>query len=197
MNGLGVVGWHIGILSALMLASIYWINYSSRVQMPYARLMADFFSLYGDQSVDKVTDRFLQAGSNTCGPAALAYVLNQFGEEVHEADISEHVDLTELGTNMLELQKAATDYGFEAIGYDGNYAALRQLPLPLIAYINNNHYVVVIKVTDTDAWLFDPAIGHIQVSRFWFEKVWNGYMLLVRMRPIPGLKQENHDKQQI
>jgi predicted double-glycine peptidase len=33
--------------------------------------------------------------------------------------------------------------------------------------------------------LFDPSLGEVKVSRHVFEKIWNGYLLLIRVRPIP------------
>ena len=59
-----------------------------------------------------------------------------------------------------------------------------QEPLPVIAYINDSHYVVVNKVTSSNIYLFDPLLGHVLVSRKVFEKGWNGYILLVNMKKI-------------
>jgi len=85
---------------------------------------------------------------------------------------------------MLELKKVATLNEFQAIGVRENYKALMEEPLPVIAYINDSHYVVVNKITDRHVWVFDPALGHVKISRSLFEQAWNGYLLLIRMLPI-------------
>ncbi len=85
---------------------------------------------------------------------------------------------------MLDLKKLAIKRGFQATGVKANYQALMDEPLPVIAYINNSHYVVVNKITSQSVYVFDPSLGHVQISRELFDRVWNGYLLLVRMQAI-------------
>jgi len=87
-------------------------------------------------------------------------------------------------TSMLELKRTAIKNGFQAKGIKENYAALMWGPLPVIAYINDSHYVVVNKVTSSAIYLFDPLMGHVQIDRRLFERVWNGYILLVNVEKI-------------
>lgn len=87
---------------------------------------------------------------------------------------------------MLALKQASQSFGFGADGVKENYAALQNEILPAIAYINDSHYVVVIYVTANELLLFDPALGHIKVSCYLFERIWNGNLLLIRVRPIPA-----------
>lgn len=133
---------------------------------------------------DEINDKFLQAKSNTCGPAVLAYISTFFGKEIEEDDVISKVEMTQQGTSMLELKKAAIAYGFNAQGVKASYGALLKEPLPAIAYINDSHYVVLNEVTASSVYVFDPAIGHVKLSRQTFERAWKGYLLLVRMRPI-------------
>ena len=133
---------------------------------------------------DEIGEKFLQAKTNTCGPAVLAYILTFFGEEINEKDVVDKVILTEKGTSMLELKNAALTYGFDAYGVKATYGALLHEPLPAIAYINDSHYVVVNDITDSSVFIFDPAIGHVKLARQTFELAWNGYLLLVRTREI-------------
>lgn len=153
-----------------------------------ADAFAEFLSPLDSFVKDNVSDRFKQARINTCGPAAVAYVATFFGKELLENDVVRKVKMTEKGTSMLELRNALKGYGFEATGIKASYGALLQEPLPVIAYINDDHYVVVNEVSKTSVFIFDPAIGHIKLGRAIFEKAWKGYLLRVRMKPItPGL----------
>jgi apolipoprotein N-acyltransferase len=127
---------------------------------------------------------FKQAQKNTCGPATLAYLLSYYGFETTEDEVLKHVNLTHDGTTMLDMKNAVEHYGFSATGYKENYAALQKEALPVIAYINNSHYVVMLKVMPDKVVLFDPAIGNIAVSKPGFISIWNGYLLSLKMKPI-------------
>jgi hypothetical protein len=133
---------------------------------------------------DTVTDTYLQKRLNTCGPAALAYLLNYYGLDVSEDAIAERIRVGVSGTTMRELKVAAEMYGFSAKGYSGNLAWLRAQAKPLIAHIDDRHYVVVNGIADGRVYLFDPGEGHVIYALEDFEKMWNGNALVVRTRPI-------------
>lgn len=153
-------------------------------EQPVENAFIEFLSPLDTFVKDTVGERFLQAKSNTCGPAVLAYLSTYFGKEILEDDVIKMVNLTEDGTSMLDLKKAAIELGFESFGVKANYAALQKQPLPAIAYINDSHYVVVNEITDSFVFVFDPAIGHVKLPRATFTQAWRGYLLLVRMKPI-------------
>ncbi len=133
---------------------------------------------------DTVAERSLQSRDNTCGPAALAYLLNTYGMEVREDDIVDKIYVTRLGSSLLELKKAAFIFGFQAKGYKGNFEWMKQQPLPLIAHINDKHYVVINKIVSNSVYMFDPLEGHVVVNNNDFERSWSGYALSVRTMAI-------------
>ena len=174
-----------GLFLALIISISIVVTY--RIAQPHAPIQTaimEFLEPLDSFVIDKLTTKFLQAQKNTCGPAVMAYVFSYFGEEVHEAELVRQLPMTERGTSMLNLKNLANKYGFTASGVKESYTALMLEPLPVIAYINDNHYVVVNKITPDHIYLFDPAIGHIRLHRTDFEQAWNGYLLLVRMKPI-------------
>jgi len=131
---------------------------------------------------------FKQAKNNTCGPASLAYLLSYYGFDTTEEEVLEYVTLTRDGITMFDMKKAVEHYNFSAIGYKENYTALQNESLPVIAYINNSHYVVLLKVTPGMVVMFDPNIGNIAVSRERFISIWNGYLLSLKTQPIVANK---------
>ncbi len=133
---------------------------------------------------DTISDKFLQAKINTCGPAVLAYIATFFGKEITEDNVVKRVNLTEEGTSMLSLRDAARTYGFDAEGVKVGFGVLLNEPLPAIAYINDSHYVVVNEVNKSSVYVFDPAIGHVKLARDTFERAWKGYLLRIRVRDI-------------
>jgi len=177
---------HISIFTLLLLSSVYWVNYVSNDKTPFVTSLMDFVIPVKPEE-DKISDIFLQAQKNTCGPAVLAYLFSYYGKDVLEGDLIQHMQVTEKGTSMFELKKIANNMGFNATGFKGNYPWLQKQSLPVIAYINNGHYVVINKMVDGFIYMFDPVEGHVRVHRSVFEHAWNGYILLVRMKPIPSV----------
>jgi len=182
-----IIAASIVITSSLYVLNEKFFNSQNDINI----LLAELFNPTHEMKIDRVGKKFLQAGNNTCGAAALAYVLSFLGRETKEHEIVKMVKLNERGTSMLELKKAAMQLQFSAVGVNANYAALSEEPLPVIAYINNDHYVVVIAVNSHYIDAFDPALGYIRLEKKLFEQSWNGYLLLVHPEHIPVLLSKN------
>lgn len=169
-------------------SSLYVVNQKFLdSQSTVSSLMSELFMPQKLLQIDSVGQNFMQAGNNTCGAAALAYTLSYLGRETDEDEIVKLVKLTERGTSMLELKQAAKQLRFSVKGVNANYLALVDEPLPVIAYINDDHYVVVIDVGYQYVNVFDPALGYVRLTRALFEQSWNGHLLLVHPDPIPKL----------
>lgn len=171
-------------LISLVASSILLMNRQTTPDNPALYALKDFLTPINSLQADKVTQKFLQAKYNSCGPAVLAYVFSYFGKNTSEEELIRHMEMTEKGTSMLELKKVAIRIGFQAVGVKENYKALMEEPLPAIAYINDSHYVVILQITPHHVTVFDPALGHVKIPRPLFEQAWNGYLLLIRMPPI-------------
>jgi len=171
-------------LMLLIVSSIFTVFTKVSPSEPITNALTEFMAPLDSMVPDKITEKFLQAKKNTCGPAVLAYVFSYYGKEISETDMLSQLEVTEQGTSMLELKNAAIQNNFIAKGVKESYRALMDEPLPVIAYINDNHYVVVNEISQSAVFLFDPAIGHVQVARSVFERVWNGYLLIIRMEAI-------------
>ena len=183
---LGFSVLHVMLLTLLMLSSIV-IVYRMAPDTPAAtvtEVVEEFFKPLDELAPDTVGEKFLQGSSNTCGPAVLAYVFSYFGHEVSESQLVQSMTIGKKGSSMLELKRTVLENGFQAKGVKENYAALMKESLPVIAYINDSHYVVVNKITTSAVYLFDPLLGHVQVSRRVFESGWKGYILLINMKKI-------------
>jgi len=174
-----------GLFLGLIISASIVVTYRiAQPQAPVQTALQEFLEPLDSFVVDKLTQKFIQAANNTCGPAVMAYVFSYFGEEVLEGELVRQLPMTERGTSMLNLKNLALKYDFTASGVKESYTALMAEPLPVIAYINDSHYVVVNKIASDQIYLFDPALGHVRLRRADFEQAWNGYLLLVRMKPI-------------
>lgn len=178
----------IGLLHAVLLvvtsvASVYLVNATVYDNTSLSVALIDYIK-YQPPEEDIVSDRFFQANKNTCGPAVLAYLLSYYGKEVLESDLIPYMHLTEQGVSMLELKKVSNKLGFNAAGMKANLPGLKNQVLPIIAYINNSHYVVINRILDDFIYMFDPIEGHVKVSASDFRRMWSGYFMLLKMKPI-------------
>ena len=103
--------------------------------------------------------------------------------ETGEDEVARLADTDLSGTTLYGLYKAARAYGLEARGERWNWAKLAQEEYPPIAYVGNNHYVVVLGIKDGYIDFFDPAIGQIRQRKEVFESEWSGEVLAIHGDP--------------
>lgn len=136
----------------------------------------------GTLAVDGITYAYRQSTNNTCGAAAVSFLLTFMGDEVFEQDVMALIpEGIESGYSMLQLAKFARSRGFSARGYMGDVSELPKTGgQPLIAHMKEGHYVVVMFTDSSDVTFMDPAHGRImKKSRQQFSKEWSGYMLVI------------------
>lgn len=171
------------VTSALVFSSVLVVKNSIGNDESVKEVLFDIFQPLVLHK-DTISQRFLQSQDNTCGPAALAYILNYYGVDTSETEVVKHVAMSRFGTSMLQLKKAANNYGFNGVGFQGNYLWLENQTLPLMAHVNDKHYVVINKIIDNRVYLFDPLEGHVILKKNDFENLWSGNVLTVRPKPI-------------
>lgn len=119
-----------------------------------------------------------------CGAACLASVAAFYKLELPLAKIRQMASTDQKGTNVLGLIEAATKMGFSAKGVRGEFDALFNVPMPVIAHVIVkkvlHHYVVLYKVTDKQVDYMDPGDGQIhKVSPEEFKEMWTGVLVLL------------------
>lgn len=113
-----------------------------------------------------------------CGAACLAMICRHFGRQVNLARIRELCHVSADGTSLDALCAAATELGLAARAVKASRRNLTRMPLPAIAHWEGRHWLVVYHVSETHAWLADPAQGLRKVTRAEFEELWSGYVAL-------------------
>jgi predicted double-glycine peptidase len=135
-----------------------------------------------------VTDKeiVLQLHDNDCGPASLKMILSSHGINVGLSVLAADLHLSMQGTSMLELRQISTKRGVPAKSWMIHPRDLQQVPLPAIAFINKNHFVVIRKfVTPEILEIDDPAIGRLQWPTRAFQRFWSGETLVFDPAWIP------------
>jgi ABC-type bacteriocin/lantibiotic exporter with double-glycine peptidase domain len=121
----------------------------------------------------------LQKNSNDCGVAALHMILARFGRTESFEQLQYELPLRHTGTSMGDLKRVAEHHGLPAAGWFYVPSDLRSIPLPAIAFINRNHFVVMDSFdTRGSIILLDPAVGRLRVSQSRFLRMWKGETLI-------------------
>ncbi|MDE5420194.1 peptidase domain-containing ABC transporter [Labilibaculum sp. DW002] len=119
-----------------------------------------------------------------CGAACLASISAHYKLKLPISRIRQMAGTDKKGTNALGLIKAAEKLGFTAKGVKGGTDSLPKIPLPAIAHVIVKevlqHYVVILKATDTYVEIMDPGDGQIHKKSIEeFEKEWTGVLILM------------------
>lgn len=103
-----------------------------------------------------------------CGPRALAVIAKELGVEMNVAALSKVAGTGKEGTTLEGLKKAAQSLGFTAEGVQMDKEALGRLSSPAVAWWEGNHFVAVLKVSESPftgevtAQVHDPNQKEIQ-----------------------------------
>jgi predicted double-glycine peptidase len=121
----------------------------------------------------------MQQHQNDCGAACLKMVLAAHGIEREMSVLYRELRTAERGTSLLDLRLVATKAGLPARSWVLGIAAMRDVPLPTIAFVRGNHFVVVQRLLDSDVLeVDDPALGKLRWPLTSFCKVWSGEVLV-------------------
>ncbi len=121
---------------------------------------------------------FLQTTSWTCGPAALRFILSRYDIEITEDKLAKLSGTKmNVGTTLLGLKQSAESLGVKAKGQRWNWARLIQEKNPVLAYISDSHYVVILASDTKTVTFFDPGTGKATHSREDFSTIWDGIVL--------------------
>lgn len=113
-----------------------------------------------------------------CGPACLAMVASYYGKEFGLQHLRDKAFITREGVSLLGISEAAEKIGFKHISAKLKAEDLNNDLLPCILHWNQNHFVVLYKITKNIFTgklrykIADPAHGFITLSEEKFEKSW-------------------------
>ena len=129
----------------------------------------------------------------SCGAMCFFEVCKKLGVEITMDEVEKLLPYNEKGTSMLELSKAAKKIGLNAKGLKIDYERLMDIETPVIAFISNNHFIVVNRAIEDRIFLENPPVKDtIEVDRDNFENIWKGEILLISKNE--GAEEKNKDE---
>ena len=108
-----------------------------------------------------------------CGPACISMIALWHGKRLSLETIRKRAWITREGVSFLGLKSAAVSMGFRATGVKVPFSRLAgDAPLPCIVHWQQNHFIVVNRITAGKVCVSDPAIGRLTMTHEEFMKGW-------------------------
>ena len=123
------------------------------------------------------TPSILQLEAAECGAASLAMILGYHGHFAPLDELRTLCGVSRDGSKASSVLRAGRAFGLEAKGLKAEPEHIGDLDLPLIAFVNFNHFLVVESVDRDWVWLNDPASGRRRESWRAFSDSFTGVVL--------------------
>jgi ATP-binding cassette, subfamily B, bacterial len=113
-----------------------------------------------------------------CGPACIRMIASAYNKTYPIQFLRDNCFITREGVSLLGISEAANKIGFETVSVNLTIKKLLEMPLPSILHWNQNHFVVLHKITKnciTKKTIFriaDPSHGLVSLNQEAFEKSW-------------------------
>ena len=109
-----------------------------------------------------------------CGPACISMVARWHGKRISLETIRKRAYITREGVSFLGMKTAAESMGFKVVGVKIPFSELAaKAPLPCIVHWEQNHFIVVNKISGKRVWVSDPALGRLRMTTDEFLKGWS------------------------
>lgn len=146
-----------------------------------------------------LTNIVKQTTDYTCGPAALATLINLMGGNATENQLAALSGTTEEnGTSMLGLKKAAKELKYSVQGKKMSLSNLTKIEGMFIANTttgdNVDHYLVVKNITKDVFFIADPMEGNYSLSQNEFKNVYKGNVLVIKPTENTIIELNNGEK---
>ena len=107
-----------------------------------------------------------------CGPTCLRMIAAYHGRRYSLEGLREKSFITREGVSMLGISEAADRLGLRSICVQVGYGMLQEAPLPCIVHWNQQHFVVVYRISAGHVWVADPGAGRLKYTREEFCRCW-------------------------
>lgn len=126
-------------------------------------------------------DVIRQRTAYDCGVVCLQMILKKKGIDSTVEQLRADAGTTAAGTSLLGLRQAIETRGLPASTWRLSLPELRSVPLPAVAFVDGDHFVVVTNISSEDGpvIVLDPARGKLRYSASTFAQRWKGEVLII------------------
>src|SRR5690554_1559968 len=145
---------------------------------------------------------YKQPDTMDCGPTCLRMIAKHYGRTISLQKLRAISETTREGSTLKNIAEAAENIGFRSLGVKIDFEKLKEdAPLPCIVFWQQQHFVVVYKITKKVVFVADPGHGLIQYTHEEFIENWIGKNadktteegIALLLEPTPKLKLKEED----
>lgn len=138
---------------------------------------------------------FRQTGAKDCGPLCIRMIASYYGKNYTLEFLKQNVSIDSEGISLLDISKTAEAIGMDVVAvnlpfitYEENRdeASLQDATFPCIAFLKQNHFVVIVRANKKYVWIVDPNVGKHKMTKVNFEADWatnNGKGVILILEP--------------
>ncbi|MFK7934587.1 MAG: peptidase domain-containing ABC transporter [Saprospiraceae bacterium] len=116
---------------------------------------------------------YKQLDEMDCGATCLRMIAAYHGRRYSLEFLRERTFQSREGVSMLAISAASEEIGMHSLAVKISYERMiDDLPMPLIAHWNQEHFIVVYKANKRHVWVADPSKGKFKITREQFEQSW-------------------------
>lgn len=116
---------------------------------------------------------YQQLDAMDCGATCLRMIARHHGRYYSLEQLRELTYMGKQGVTLLGISDAAERIGLQSLAVKTTFDRLiRDVPLPCIAHWNEDHFVVIYRVSRKHVWIADPALGKFKLTKEEFLENW-------------------------
>ncbi|MGK0387329.1 MAG: ATP-binding cassette subfamily B protein [Maribacter sp.] len=114
-----------------------------------------------------------QPDSMDCGVTCLRMISKHYGKHYSMEYLRDRSYVDREGVSLMGISDAAEAIGMRTVAAKVTYDQLvDDVPLPAILHWEQDHFLVIYKISKNNAWVADPKVGKIKYSKKEFLKKW-------------------------
>lgn len=116
---------------------------------------------------------YKQLNAMDCGPTSLRMIAKYYGRHYNTETLRKKAGFSKAGVSLLGISETAEKIGFRSRGVTVTYEQLKEAVLPCILHWNQNHFVVLVSISNRDrVKIADPAKGILTYTKQEFLDHW-------------------------